>query len=448
MRKKRKSRSAPGTRRREPRRGNETTRTKRARAVRLADSSRTFCLLVHVDVRGAIRGASHGTERQRTGEGKLPGGGGWEHGGVSETRGGTTRGRHDDATRFAGGRRRDSRAGSSRRTFRLWLPKVDCTAASDSRRYMHVFLCTRRRTCVALRRRWRPRPHCSVPASGDEDAVREGASADEADGIAGEESEAASVLESPLPISMSAGGGGAGARGVSRRTETNARGEARDSRRTAVGVGGGGVVLEAGDGLQHILQGQVLDGHVDRLEPRVAPARAPRLCQRSGRAFGANERHARDDELARLARRSFWSTRPAGVGSRRPSSSSYPHSSSRVDSRPAPPSDMSAVVRGAFTARASARASATAIRASARAATSPSLALRAPRGYATLGASAPARARSSSAHPKPRTPPSPPPPRPCPSPPRPRPSSPPRTPTRTGRRRWLPRSSSTSSACT
>ena len=54
---------------------------------------------------------------------------------------------------------------------------------------------------------------------------------------------------------------------------------------------------------------------------------------------------------------------------------------------------MSAVVRGAFTARASTRASATAIRASARAATSPSLALRAPRGSATLGASAP-RARA------------------------------------------------------
>ena len=54
---------------------------------------------------------------------------------------------------------------------------------------------------------------------------------------------------------------------------------------------------------------------------------------------------------------------------------------------------MSAVVRGAFTARASARASATAIRASAREATSPSLALRAPRGSATLGASPP-RARA------------------------------------------------------
>ena len=54
---------------------------------------------------------------------------------------------------------------------------------------------------------------------------------------------------------------------------------------------------------------------------------------------------------------------------------------------------MSAVVRGAFTARASARASAPAIRASARAARSPALALRAPRGSATLGASAP-RARA------------------------------------------------------
>ena len=60
-RKKRKSRSARNDAR------------KRARRTRLADSSRTFRLLVHVDVRRAVRRASHGTERERTGEGKLRG---------------------------------------------------------------------------------------------------------------------------------------------------------------------------------------------------------------------------------------------------------------------------------------------------------------------------------------------------------------------------------------
>lgn len=81
------------------------------------------------------------------------------------TRRGERNTRRDDTTRFAGGRRRDSRAGSSRRTFRLWLPKVDCTAASDSRRYMHVSsLYPTPNIAVAPPPEMATgRPHCSVP---------------------------------------------------------------------------------------------------------------------------------------------------------------------------------------------------------------------------------------------------------------------------------------------